>query len=154
MHVQKSVVWLITHNWHTSQLWFQLLKLHKLCTSYRKRYNWRGQQKKGITVFDNLKRSKVIKEFLLPSKTTRLNFNSTQFQLLNFSLEDLFNDENALLTFDLLGSSKTVIPFFHWALQLYTDTDKPLAVHGWKMKFLICAVDMKLLTVSHQSCRG
>ena len=71
---------------------------------------------KGITVFDNLKGSKVIKEFLLPSKTTRLDFSRTQFQLLNFSLENLFDDANALLTFDLLGSLKTVIPFFHWAL--------------------------------------
>ena len=77
-----------------------------------------AQWKKGITVFDNLKRSKVNKEFLLPCKRTRMNFNSTQFQLLNFSLESLFDDENALLTFDLLGSSKTVIPFFHWARQL------------------------------------
>ena len=42
--------------------------------------NWRVQQKKGITIFDNLKRSKVNKELLLHNKTTRLNFNS--FQLL------------------------------------------------------------------------
>ena len=27
--------------------------------------------------------------------------------------------KNLLLTFDLLGLSKTIIPFFHWALQLY-----------------------------------
>ena len=54
----------------------------------------KGPAEKGDNVFDNLKRSKVNKEFLLPSKTTRLNFNSTQFQLLNFSLENLFDDEN------------------------------------------------------------
>jgi len=42
-----------------------------------------------------------------------LNFNSTQFQLLNFNYDSLLDNENALLTFDLLGLSKTVIPFFH-----------------------------------------
>ena len=52
----------------------------------------KGPAEKG-DVFDNLKRSKVNKEFLLPSKTPRLNFNSTQFQLLNFGLENLFDDE-------------------------------------------------------------
>ena len=76
-------------------------------------YKMKGPVEKGDNVFDNLKRSKVNKELLLPSKTTRLNSNSTQFQLLNFSLENLFDDENALLTFDLLGTSKTVIPLFH-----------------------------------------
>jgi len=30
----------------------------------------------------------------------------------------LLDNENPSLTFDLLGLSKTVIPFFHWALQL------------------------------------
>ena len=76
------------------------------------KYNWRAQWKIGITVFDNLKRSKVNKEFLLPCKTTRLNFNSTQFQLLNFSLESLFEDENALLTFDLLEVIENGYPPF------------------------------------------
>ena len=46
-------------------------------------------------------------------KTTRLNFNSAEFQLLNFNYDSLLDNENALLTFDLLGLSKTVIPFFH-----------------------------------------
>ena len=68
---------------------------------------------KGITVFDNPKRSKVNLHFLVSRKKTRLDFNSTQIQLLNFSHNSLPDNENALLTFDLLGSSKTVIPFFH-----------------------------------------
>ena len=31
--------------------------------------------------------------------------------------------KNLLLTFDLLGLSKTIIPFFHWALQLNIQTN-------------------------------
>ena len=42
-----------------------------------------------------------------------LNFNSTQFQLLNFNYDSLLDNENASLTFHLLGLSKMVIPFFH-----------------------------------------
>ena len=79
----------------------------------RNKLQLKGSVEKGDNRFDNLKRSKVKKEFLLPCKTTRLNFNNRQFQMLNFSLESLFENENALLTFDLLRSSKTVIPFFH-----------------------------------------
>ena len=82
------------------------------------RNNWRAQLKKGITVFDDPKRSKVNNNFLVSRKITRLDFNSTQIQLLNFSHNSLLDNENASLTFDLLGSSKPVIPFFHWALQL------------------------------------
>ena len=69
--------------------------------------------KKGITVFDNPKRSKVNLHLLVSRKITRLDFNSTQIQLLNFSHNSLLDNKNALLTFDLLESSKTVIPFFH-----------------------------------------
>ena len=79
--------------------------------------HWRAQWIKGTSVFDNLKRSKVNKEFLQSRKITRLNFNSTQFQLLNFNYDSLLDNENASLTFDLLELT-TVIPFFHWALQL------------------------------------
>ena len=35
--------------------------------------------------------------------------------LLKFSLV-LLDDKNSLLTFDLLGLSKMLVPFFHWAL--------------------------------------
>ena len=79
---------------------------------------WRAQWKKGITIFDNPKRSKVNNNFLVSRKITRLDINSTQIQLLNFSHNSLLDNENASLTFDLLESSKTVIPFFHWALHL------------------------------------
>ena len=34
-----------------------------------------------------------------------LNFNSTQFQLLNINCDSLLDNENASLTFDLLGLS-------------------------------------------------
>ena len=54
-----------------------------------------GPVEKGITVFDNPKRLKVNKEFLSSSKITRLDFNSTQFQLLNLSLDNLLDNENA-----------------------------------------------------------
>ena len=53
----------------------------------------RAQWKKGTSVFDNLKRSKVNKEFLLSRKITRLNFNSTQFQLWNFNYNGLLDNE-------------------------------------------------------------
>ena len=82
---------------------------------YNSEVHLKGSVEKGDNRFDNLKRSKVNKEFLLPCKTTRLNFNSTQFQLLNFSLESLFDNENALLTFDLLGSLKTVIALLKYS---------------------------------------
>ena len=55
----------------------------------------------------------MVNNNFLVSRKIRLDFNSTQIQLLNFSHNSLLNNENALLTFDLLGSSKTVIPFFH-----------------------------------------
>ena len=42
-----------------------------------------------------------------------LNFNSALFQLLNFNYDSLLDNENTSLAFDLLGLSKTVIPFFH-----------------------------------------
>ena len=34
--------------------------------------------------------------------------------------------KNLLLTFDLLGLSKTIIPFFHWALQLMSPIYVPM----------------------------
>ena len=89
--------------------------IYCICNSY----NWRAQWKKGISVFDNSKRSRVNKEFLLSGKITRLNFNSSEFQLMNFNNDSLLDNENASLTFDLLGLSKTVVPFSHWALQLF-----------------------------------
>ena len=64
---------------------------------------------KGTSVFDNLGRSKVNKEFLQSRKITRLNFNSTQFQLLNFNYDSLLDNENVSLTFDLLGLLKMII---------------------------------------------
>ena len=81
--------------------------------------NWRAQWKTGITVFDDPKRSKVNEAFSLSSKLLWLKFNSWICVLLKSSLV-IFLDtkKNVVLTFDLLGLSKTVIPFFHWALQL------------------------------------
>jgi len=38
---------------------------------------------------------------------------------LNFNYDSLLDNENASLTFDLLGLSKTVIPFFHFNLFNY-----------------------------------
>ena len=66
---------------------------------------------KGDNCFDNPKRSKVNNNFLVSRKITRLDFNSTQIQLLNFSHNSLLDNENASLTFDLLESSKTVIAY-------------------------------------------
>ena len=80
-------------------------------------YNWRAQWKKGITVFDDSKRSKVNKAFSLWSKLLWLKFNSWICVLLKSSLVIFLDTKMLLLTFDLLGLSKTVIPFFHWALQ-------------------------------------
>ena len=72
--------------------------------------NWRAQWKKGITVFDEPKRSKVNKAFS-SNKLSRLKFNSWNCVLLKFSLVVLLGNKNSLLTFDLLRLSKTVIPF-------------------------------------------
>ena len=51
-------------------------------------------------------------------KITRVNFNSTQIQLLNFTHNSLLYNENASLTFDLLGYQKRLSPFstepFNW----------------------------------------
>ena len=78
--------------------------------------NWRAQWKNGITGFGNPKRSKVNEAFSLSSKLSMLKFNSWNGVLLKFSL--IFLDyKNSSLTFDLLRSSKTLVPFFHWALQ-------------------------------------
>ena len=52
----------------------------------------------------------VLLDGSISSKITRLNFNSTQ---LNFSLDNLLDNESALLTFDLLGLLKMVIPIIH-----------------------------------------
>ena len=81
-------------------------------------YNWRAQWKKGITVFDDSKRSKVNEAFSLSSKLLWLKFNSWICVLLKSSLVIFLDTKKLLLTFDLLGLSKPVIPFFHWALQL------------------------------------
>ena len=80
--------------------------------------NWRAQWKKGITDFDDPKRSKVNKAFSLSSKLLWLKFNSWICVLLKSSLVIFLDTKKCRLTFDLLGLSKTVIPFFHWALQL------------------------------------
>ena len=61
---------------------------HSVC-KFSARSQLKGQWKKGTSVFDNLKRSKVNKEILQSRKITRLNFNSTQFQLLNFNYDSL-----------------------------------------------------------------
>ena len=58
--------------------------------------------------------AKNLRRTVLCRRITRLNFNSTQFQLLNFN-HDSLPDNKALMIFDLLGLSKTVITFFHWA---------------------------------------
>ena len=70
--------------------------------------------------------------FLVSRKITRLDF---KIQLLNFRHNSLLDNENALLTFDLLGSSKTVIPFFHWALQLKQVSLIAGLEYGMKMEW-------------------
>ena len=72
---------------------------------------WRAQWKKGITVFDDPKRSNVNKAVSLSSKLLWLTFNSWICVLLKSSLVIFLDTKNVVLTFDLLGLSKTVIPF-------------------------------------------
>ena len=50
-----------------------------------------GPVEKGDNVFNDPKRSKINKDFL-STKITRLNFNSTQFQQLNFSIDNLLDN--------------------------------------------------------------
>ena len=92
---------------YDKNLWDTHVQLHHMFEC-----NWRAQWKKGITVFDNPKRSKVNTTFLVSRKITRLDFNSTQTQLLNFSHNSLLDNKNASLTFDLLGSSWNGYPLF------------------------------------------
>ena len=107
---------------------------------------WRAQWKREITVFDNPKRSKVNLYFLESRKITRLDFNSIQIQLLNFSHNSLLDNENASSTFDLLGSSKMVIPFFHCALQMLVSKKCEL----WPL--IICAVFCSAITCMVAAC--
>ena len=72
----------------------------------------KGSVEKGITVFDDPKRSKVNKAFSSSNKFSRLKFNSWNCVLLKFSLVVLLGNKNSLLNFDLLRLSKTAIPIF------------------------------------------
>ena len=98
--------------------WEKLYYIAVLLEVTYPKFNWRALWKKGITVFDDPKRSKVNKAFSSSNKFSRLKFNSWNCVLLKFSLVVLLGNRNSLMTFDLLRLSKTVIPFFHWALQL------------------------------------
>ena len=80
-----------------------------------------GSVEKGITIFNNTKRSKVNNEFFIYCLDNKTEFQQYSFQMLNFSHDNFLHSENLLLTFDLLVLLKTVIPFFHWAVhQRYT----------------------------------
>ena len=59
------------------------------------------------------------KHFSLSNKLSWLKFNSWICVLLKSSLVIFLDTKNVVLTFDPLGLSKKVIPFFHWALQLF-----------------------------------
>ena len=76
---------------------------------------------KGITVFNDPKRSKVNKAFASSNKFSRLKFNSWNCVRPKSSLVVLLGNRNSLMTFDLLRLSKTVIPFIHWALQIIAN---------------------------------
>ena len=75
---------------------------------------------KGINVVDNPKSSKVDKAFLLSSKTTRLNSDSMQFQLLKVSLDNFLDNDNSLLTFGVIKNS-----FFFFCTELFKYPHPP-----------------------------
>ena len=78
--------------------------------------NWRAQWKKGITVFDESKRSKVNEAFSLSSKLLWLKFNSWICVLLKSSLVIFLDTKKLLLTF--WDYQKRLSPFstgpFNW----------------------------------------
>ena len=57
--------------------------------------------------------------------------------------------KNLLLTFDLLGLSKTIIFFFHWALQTYSSIETKLDANLCLSSIIIQSLLMILLR-----CRG
>ena len=81
-------------------------------------FNLNGSMEKGDNRFWWPKRSKVNETFSLSSKLLWVKFNSWICVLLKFSLVIFLDTNSLLLAFDLLGLSKAVMPFFHWALHV------------------------------------